>query len=164
MLVTGNRGGPWLKHTLYAKNERHTRKGMRYLQSVTVEQVVDVVESCAEESAGKLSRGSRESGVVSTGWSAASPERLEFKVGYVIPRGRRTTEDVRRWNRLPEDGRESGVDGPWVEAVVPGGGWTPPLAVVIVLPTRLTTSANIWALAGIPRCRPSTGDAEGSVI
>ena len=162
MLVTGNRGGPWLKHTLYAKNERHTRKGMRYLQSVTVEHVVDVIESCAEESAGKLCRGSRESGVVSTGWSAASPERLEFKVGYVIPRGRRTTEDVRRWNRLPEDGDDSGVDGPWVEAVVPGGGWTPLLAVVIVLPTTLTTSAKISAIAGIPRCRASTGTPRGA--
>ena len=53
---------------------------------------VDIVESSAEESAGKLSL---ESDKVSTGRSAVSPESLEVKVCAVIPQGRRTPEVVR---------------------------------------------------------------------
>ena len=49
-----------------------------------------VVESSTEESAGKLSLGPRESGMVSTRRSAVSPESLEVELCAVIPRGRRT--------------------------------------------------------------------------
>ena len=56
---------------------------------------IDIVESSAEESAGKLSLGSRERGMVSTGRSAVSTESLEVKVCAVIPQGRRTSKDVR---------------------------------------------------------------------
>ena len=102
--------------------------------------------------------------MVSTGRSAASPETLETRVCAVISRGRRTIEDVRRWDLWSEDGEDSGVDGPSIEAVVPGEGWIPLLAIVVVSPTRLTRSAEISAIAGMARCRASTGDAEGSVV
>ena len=102
--------------------------------------------------------------MVSTGRSAASPETLETRVCAVISRGRRTIEDVRRWDLWSEDGEDSGVDGPSIEAVVPGEGWMPLLAIVVVSPTRLTRSAEISAIAGMARCRASTGDAEGSVV
>ena len=121
-----------------------------------------MVESYAEEFAGKVSLEPKEGGVVSTGRSAASTEKLELRVCAVIPRGWRIPEDVRRWNRLSENGEGSGVDGPWVEAVVPGGGWMPLLAVVVVSPTRFTRSADTSAMAGVARCRASTGNAEGS--
>ena len=123
-----------------------------------------MVESSAEESAGKLSLGPREISVVSTGRSAASPETLEVNVCVVIPRGRRTPEDVYRRDLWSEDGEDSGVNGPWIEAVVPGEGWMSLLAVVVVSPTRLTRSAEVSAMAGKRRCCASTGDAERSVV
>ena len=69
-----------------------------------------------EESAGKLTLGPRESGMVSTGRSAVSPEFLE--VGF--SRCRRAPVDVRRRNRWVEDGHDAGVDVPGVVSVEPG--------------------------------------------
>ena len=57
--------------------------------------LVDMVESSAEESAGTPSLGPRESGIVSTGRSAVSPELAAVKICAVIPQSRRTPEDVR---------------------------------------------------------------------
>ena len=85
---------------------------------------IDVVESSAEDSAGKLSLGPRQSGMVSTGWSAMSSELLEVGFCAVIPRGRRTSVDVRRRDRWVEDGNDVGVDSPGVLAVEPGRGST----------------------------------------
>lgn len=88
-----------------------------------------MVQSSAEESAGKLSLGPRESDVVSTGRSAVSPGELEVKVCSAIPRGRRTPVDVRRHD-WPEVVHESGVEGPGVGAKEPGRGSIPLLAAV----------------------------------
>ena len=125
--------------------------------------LTDVVEFSAEESASKLSLGPRESGMVSTGRSAVSPELLE--VGYcAVPWGRRTPADVRRRDRWIEDGNDAGVDGPGVVAVEPGRGWILLLAAVGVSPTKLARSAEIPAMAGMTECRASTGDEEGSIV
>ena len=126
--------------------------------------LIDVVESSAEESAGKLSLGPRESGMVRTGPSAVSPELLEVGFGAVIPRGRRTPVDVRRRDRWVEDRNDAGVDGPGVVAVEPGREWILLLAAVGVSPTRLARSAEIPAMTGMAQCRVSTGDAEGSIV
>lgn len=61
--------------------------------------VLDVVESFVEELTGELSLRPRESGVVSTKRSTASPESLEDKLYDVFPPDQRTSVDVRRWNR-----------------------------------------------------------------
>ena len=82
--------------------------------------LIDVVESSAEDSACKLPLGPRESGLVSTGRSAVSPELLEVGLSAVIPRGQRTPVDVRRRDRWVGDGNDAGVDGPGVVAVEPG--------------------------------------------
>ena len=100
--------------------------------------------------------------MVSTGRSAASPETLETRVCAVISRGRRTIEDVRRWDLWSEDGEDSGVDGPSIEAVVPGEGWMPLLAIVVVSPTRLTRSAEISAMAGMARFAHRWGTSRGA--
>ena len=57
--------------------------------------LVDVDESPAEESAGKLSLGPKERDMVSTGRSAANPELLEIGFCAVILQGRRTPVGVR---------------------------------------------------------------------
>ena len=72
--------------------------------------------------------------MVSTEWSAASPESLEVKVCVVIPRGRRTPEDLRLGNRWSGDGEDSDVDGPEVQAVMPGREWMS-LLVIFVVPS-----------------------------
>ena len=59
-----------------------------------------VVASSAEESVYTLSLGPRESGVVSVGRSAVSPELVEVGVCAVFPRGRRS-----RWTCA------EGIDG-----------------------------------------------------
>ena len=70
-----------------------------------------MVEFSTEESAAKLSLGLRESGMVSTGWSAVSPEMLEDELCAVTPRGRRMP-DVRRGDRCVEGGNDVAVDSP----------------------------------------------------
>ena len=58
-----------------------------------------------KRSAGNLSFGPRESGMISSGRSVVSPELLEVGVCAVIPRGRRTPVDVRRRDCWVEDGK-----------------------------------------------------------
>ena len=81
---------------------------------------IDVIESSTEESAGKLSLGPMGSGMVSSERSVVSSELLEVGFCAVIPRGRRTSVDVRRRNRWGGDKNDAGVDGPGVMAVEPG--------------------------------------------
>lgn len=126
--------------------------------------LVDEGESSAREVAGKLSLGPRESGIVSTGWSAASPELLEITVGAVIPRGRRTAEVVRERYLRSWEGEDTGVDGPGVEAACLWWEWMPLSAVVVEVSTRLAMSAEISAMAGMAWRRASRGDAEGSEV
>ena len=102
-----------------------------------------MVQSFTEESAGKLSLGSRESDMVSTGRSAVSPELLEVELCAVIPRCRRAPVDVRRGDRWVEGGNDVWVDGPGVVAVDLGRELILLLAAVGVSPTRLTRSAEI---------------------
>ena len=123
-----------------------------------------MVESSAEESAGKLFLGPRESGMVNTGRSAGCPELLEVGFCSVIPRGRRTSVDVRRKDRWGEDGNHAGVDCPGVVAVEPGREWILLLAAVGLSPTRLARSAEISPMAGMAQCRASRGNADGNVV
>ena len=126
--------------------------------------LIDMVESSAEESAGKLSLGPRVSGIVSTGRSDVSPELLEVGLHAVISRGRRTPLYVRRTDRWIEHGNDAGVDGPGVVVVEPGREWILLLAAVCVSPTRLARSAEMSAMPGIAQGRASRGDAAGSVV
>ena len=125
---------------------------------------IDMVESSAEESAGKLSLGPRESSMVSTGRSAVSPELLKVGFCAFIPRGRRTRVYVRRTDRQAEDGDDAGVDCPRVMVMDPGRGWILMLAAVGVSLTRLARFAKIAAMAGMAQRRASTGNTERSVV
>ena len=80
-----------------------------------------MVESSTEESAGSLSLGPRESGMVSTGRPAVSPELLEVELCTVFPQGRRTQVDVRQGDQWVEYRNGVGVDGREVVAV---GRWS----------------------------------------